>query len=315
MRGILDDVHAGVLLDGRPFDRQTAGQFGLRDEEVTALVKTGRLRQVLRGVYLDAQVPDDLASRAACLALRLPPSAVVARLSAAWLYGVDGRAPDQLALPPPVECVVPPGRQPLRRPGVRCYTASLADDCTEIGGVPVTTPLRTALDLLRWLPPHMGLAVADALAGAGLVTRGDLVERTMAAPRLRGIGRARYLADLVEPRTESFGESWLRLRIVDAGFPRPTVQIEVFDARGLCVYRLDLGWEDRRVAIEYDGEAYHSSPEQVRHDRLRRALIEREHGWQVLAVGRGQVLGPSLRLERGIGELLSLAPKTVRRAW
>ncbi len=50
------------------------------------------------------------------------------------------------------------------------------------------------------------------------------------------------------------GESWLRLRIVDAGFPRPVVQIEVLDADGRCVYRLDLGWPDRRLAVEYDGQ-------------------------------------------------------------
>lgn len=81
------------------------------------------------------------------------------------------------------------------------------------------------------------------------------------------------------------------------------------------MYRLDLGWEDRRIAIEYDGEAFHSSPEQVRHDRRRRELLEREYAWQVLGVGRGEVLGPSLSLERGVGELLSLEPKTLRRAW
>ena len=53
----------------------------------------------------------------------------------------------------------------------------------------------------------------------------------------------------------------------------------------------------------------------MRHDRRRRELLEREYAWQVLGVGRGEVLGPSLSLERGVGELLSLEPKTLRRAW
>jgi hypothetical protein len=209
----------------------------------------GALRQPVRGAYLDARTPDDLASRAACLKLRLPAGAVVGRVTPAWLWGVDGRSPDERAAPLLVDCIVPPGRQPLRRPGVR------------------------------------------------------------------GIARARRLADLVEPRTESMGESWLRLRIVDAGFPRPVVQIEVLDADGRCVYRLDLGWEDERVAVEDDGEEYHSTPEQLARDRRRREDLERTDGWRVLAVGKGEVLGASLALEKAVGELLGREPQIRRRSW
>jgi hypothetical protein len=302
-------------MDGRPFDRGAAGREGLRQQDVTELVIAGALRQPVRGVYLDTRVPDDLTSRAACLKLRLPAEAVVGRVTAAWLWGIDGRSPDQRGEPPLVECIVPPGRQPLRRPGVRSYVARIGGEVCEVGGIPATTPLRTALDGLRWLPPHMGLAIADALAAAGLVTRDDLVARAAESPGVRGIARARRLAALVEPRTESVGESWLRLRIVDAGFPRPTVQIEVVDADGRCLYRLDMGWEDELVAVEYDGEEYHSSPQQVAHDRRRRELLERHYGWRVLAVGKGEVLGASLALERAVGELLGREPEIRRRLW
>ena len=54
-----------------------------------------------------------------------------------------------------------------------------------------------------------GLAVADALARIGLVTRDDLVARAAALSRLRGIGRARYL------RTSS---NRLRSRSVSPGY-------------------------------------------------------------------------------------------------
>jgi hypothetical protein len=274
------------------------------------------VRHVVRGVYLDAKVPDDVASRAACLSLRLPLEAVVVRRTAAWLWGVDGFAPDEVLDGRLVlECSVPPGRQPVRRPGVRCYTAQSHDDICIGAGIPTTTPLRTAIDVLRWLRPHMGLAVTDALAALGLVEPAELLAQLEDFTGCRGIRRARYLAGLVEPRTESFGESWLRLRIVDAGFPRPTVQIEVFDRLGHCIYRLDLGWEDRHVAVEYDGEAYHSSPEQRSRDRRRREELERLYGWHVLAVGRGEVLGSSLALERAVGELLSVEPQFLRRRW
>jgi very-short-patch-repair endonuclease len=304
-----------LLLDGHAFDRAVARREGLRDPEVTALVAAGAVRHVVRGVYLDARVPDDLASRAACLRLRLPDDAVVGRLTAAWLFGVDGRLPEELREPPLVECIVPPGRQPLRRPGVRCYLAPLSDEVSVVEGIPTTTPTRTAVDCLRWLRPYMGLGVADGLAAAGLLTVPDLLERVAESAGLRGAVQARRLSQLVEPKTESMGESWLRLRVVDAGFPRPRVQIEVCDETGQCVYRLDLGWEDERVAVEYDGEEYHSSPAQIAHDRQRRDTLERTHGWRVLAVGKGEVLGSSLALERAIGELLSLEPQIRRRSW
>src|SRR4051794_160639 len=89
----------------------------------------------------------------------------------------------------------------------------------------------------------------------------------------------------------------------------------VVDVTGHVVYRLDLGWEDRKVAVEYDGEEFHSTPKQLAHDERRREALESRFGWRLLAVGRGEVFGPSLALERAVGELLSLAPAIARRRW
>lgn len=300
---------------GRPFDRAQARDAGLLRDDITAMVVGGVLRQPIRGVYVDARVPDDLASRAACLKLRLPDGAAVCRLTAAWLLGVDGLTPEQRFDAPLVECVVPPGRQPVRRPGVRGYVAPLDGDTTVVAGIPTTTARRTAVDGLRWLRPHMGLGVADALAARGLISREEIDRAVEDVAGCRGVVQARYLADLVEPKSQSFGESALRLRIADAGFPRPTAQVQVADVHGRVVYLLDLGWEDRRIAVEYDGEEFHSTAGQLAHDRRRRNILETDYGWEVLAVGRGEVFGRSLQLERAIGELLGLAPKIVRRRW
>jgi len=78
---------------------------------------------------------------------------------------------------------------------------------------------------------------------------------------------------------------------------------------------LDLGWVDELVAVEYDGEEFHSTREQQAHDRRRRGWVERECGWRVLAVGKGEVLGRSLAMERAVGELLSREPTILRRRW
>jgi very-short-patch-repair endonuclease len=305
-----------LLFDGQPFDRGTAARAGMSRWQLHRLVAAGRVRRVLDDVYLDDRVDDDLSARARCLALRLPPGAALSRWTAAWLLGVDVRPLASRREPlSVVECTVPRGREPLSRRGLVCYVAPLELDVTEVAGLPCTTPERTVADLLRWSAPHDGLAAADAMAAAGLVEAQRLpavVERFAGA---RGVTQARYLAAVVEPATESPGESWLRLRLLDAGFPRPRAQISVVDRWGVERYRLDLGWEEVRVAVEYDGEEFHGSARSRRWDEQRREELFREFGWNVVGVGKGEVLGPSMALERGVGEMLSLEPKLSRRRW
>jgi very-short-patch-repair endonuclease len=46
---------------------------------------------------------------------------------------------------------------------------------------------------------------------------------------------------------------------------------------------VDFAWPDRRLALEYDGFDWHSSPEALRRDRQKRAALE-EVGWRVLSI-------------------------------
>jgi hypothetical protein len=280
------------------------------------LLRQECVASVFRGLYQVGAGPVDLASRASVVEALLPPGAAVARRTAAWLFGVDPRSPGERDAPMDVECVVPRGRVPLRRPSLRCYQADVAAaDVVRVGGVTCTGPARTSSDLLRWLSPPMGLACADALSAMGLITAEAVLEDLSHRPGQRFVSQARRLATWIEPLTESFGETWLRLRILDAGFPRPTAQICVYDDRGRLVYRLDLGWPDLMVAIEYDGEEFHSGLAADRADEYRRRRLAKEFGWQVIGVGRGDVLGQGLQLERGVGELLGCEPQIGRRRW
>ncbi|WP_432507701.1 hypothetical protein [Kineococcus arenarius] len=222
---------------------------------------------------------------------------------------MPGEEPDLL----PVECVVETGRAPLRRPGVRCYEAVLRGDVELDGAVPVTSVLRTCLDTARYEVPPLALAMLDRALRMGLLDPGAALSRLEEVPGERGVARARRLLTLVDAGAESPGESWLRLRLADAGFPRVRTQIEVPRA-GRAPWRLDAGWPDRRIAVEYDGEEFHGSARQREHDERRRADLRRR-GWTVVGVGRGEVLGRSLALEQGVGELLGLEPAIRRRLW
>ena len=167
-----------------------------------------------------------LATAVAALDLVRPPDAVIGRRTAAWLRGVDVRG---------LGATGPDGRRVHRadRAGRRCAVpASAATPHRSTGtwrtstGVPCTTPVRTALDLLRYLPPHLGLGAADAMAHAGMfrVARPVRARGALGAAAATSTAPAR-LASYCEPRAESFGESWTRLRILDAGFPSPVPQV------------------------------------------------------------------------------------------
>ncbi|MED4456195.1 endonuclease domain-containing protein [Metabacillus fastidiosus] len=53
-------------------------------------------------------------------------------------------------------------------------------------------------------------------------------------------------------------------------------------------YRIDLALPQHRLAIECDGKAYHSSPEQKAHDRRKNAYL-RKSGWRVLRFTGSQI--------------------------
>ncbi len=258
------------MLPPTPFTRAHLREAAISRRQLIRLLREGAVVQPLRGVYLDSAVPLDLPSRAAAVALALPDGAVLCRGTVAWLLGVgDVRGPHRHVVPAPVECVVPTGRTPTRQPGLRCYQAAVpTSDVVELHGLPCTSPARTAADLARWLPRPMALAALDAMAHLSLIRPWEVAEVLHRFSGCSGVRVARELVASCEPRAESFGESWLRLRWLDAGFPRPEVQIWVDDGDRRR-YRVDLGLRERRLGFEYDGEEHHSERAAITRDEER----------------------------------------------
>lgn len=302
-----------LLADGVPFRHVDAPTVGLDRRALGRLVSAGDLRRPFRGVYVDARVPDTRTARILCLRLVIPPYAVVWGRTAAWVWGLDVFAPSERELLVP-ECAVPHHWARMKHPGVRVVEAMLpARDVTEQAGVRLTTPPRTALDLARHLSRPMALAALDAFTHAELATVAALTAGLGPLKGFRGIVQARDLVALVEPSTESPGESWLRLRIIDAGFPRPHAQVVIVDAYGRQVYRIDLGYPGLRLGFEYDGQTFHDSDEQRAHDASRRDELARRFDWSVYGFGRAEVLGREPKVELVIGELIGREPLLPRR--
>ena len=95
---------------------------------------------------------------------------------------------------------------------------------------------------------------------------------------------ARVALDLVDGGAQSPKETWLRLLIVDAGFPRPQTQIPVRNEWGWAEAYLDMGWEDIKVAVEYDGEHHQLSRYHYVKDIRRHEKVALQYGWIVVRV-------------------------------
>jgi len=104
----------------------------------------------------------------------------------------------------------------------------------------------------------------------------------------------RQLIALASALSESPGESLTRLALIDAGLPEPELQHWVM-VRGVPTYRLDLAYPAHRVAIEYDGQAFHDSPEQGARDQARRRWL-RDNGWTVIVVRREDLMSSAAQL-------------------
>jgi hypothetical protein len=150
-------------------------------------------------------------------------------------------------------------------------------------GMPVTTPERTALDLACWYPQRTALMHLDALARATSFDARDVAVLAERYPGRRGIRVGRESLGLLDAGAQSPKETWLRLLLIDAGLPRPRTQIPVFDEFGELVAYLDMGWEDIKVAAEYDGEQHRKDRWQYTRDNRRREVLE-QLGWIVIRV-------------------------------
>ncbi len=151
-----------------------------------------------------------------------------------------------------------------------------------INGIPVTTRARTAFDVGRHLERGEAVARLDALMWASPFSTEDVLILAKRHSGARGVRRIREVLPLVDGGADSPRETWLRLLFIDAGLPRPSTQIPVFDGRRL-VRTVDMGWEDFKVAAEYDGDQHRTNRKRYVQDLRAFPRLQRL-GWIVIRV-------------------------------
>ncbi|MDT5166234.1 MAG: hypothetical protein QOC88_3128 [Mycobacterium sp.] len=239
------------------------------------------LRRRYIGLHQDVYVSRDTeltpALRAKACWLRSRRRGILAGFSAAALHGARWIDPARPAT------IIDTNRRPAA--GVQVWEERIADDeiCL-VDGMRLTTPARTALDLARRYSLNDAVAAVDALAQA-VELKSVEIELLLDRYRgRRGMKGAAAALELIDGGAQSPKETWLRLLLLNAGFPRPQTQIAVRNEWGWVDAYLDMGWEDIKVAVEYDGDQHRSSRYQYVKDIRRLEMLDQRYGWLVVRV-------------------------------
>jgi hypothetical protein len=254
------------------------GTEALSTGTVTRRTLASRHDMVYRNVYLRKGVELTPERRAVAAWLWSKRNSTIAGLSAAALHGsrwIDSELPAELIRGE--ACDVG---------GIVIHREQLRDDEICVAqGMPVTTPARTAFDLGRRDRLETAIIRVDSLANAAGLKPDDVEAVAENHHGARGMVQLRRVVELMDGGAESPQESRTRLLLIAAGFPNPQTQIRVVDEYGSFVGRADMGWEDWKVGIEYDGPQHWTDPEQHARDIDRLAELAAQ-GWVIIRVSR-----------------------------
>jgi very-short-patch-repair endonuclease len=242
--------------------------LGLTNEAVGRRVSGGRLHPVHRGVYAVGHRVLTVDGR--WMAATLATNGVLSHTSAAVAWDMLRSASGLIHVTVPGD----PGRH--RRAGIRIHRSGTleAHDTTTHRGIPITTPIRTVLDVAATLNGRRLEQLLDRaerrLDFVELKRRIEAHPSRPGSPSLQAV-LSRYTVGSVVTRSE-LEEMFIRL-CDEHHLPRPEVNTRV---EGM---ECDFVWRDARLIVEVDGYAYHRS--RFADDRERDVILKLA-GWDVL---------------------------------
>lgn len=274
---------------GGPFTLQQARRLGITRREVLA----GPYVRVAHGTYLPARsagTPITLTARSLAALIHCPPGTVISHHTA-------GRLLD-LPLPPDqrIHVAVPGKAHRSRRIGIAAHRLGRGHEVVEYAGLPCTSARETLIDLAPLLRLPDLVAAVDAALGRRLITAEELRSHAVRRTR-RGSRLCRRALDLADGGSASAMESKTRVLVRLAGYPAPTTQRVVHGVTGRG-YFLDMGFDQWRVGVEYDGRHHAGNSIQYAWDQRRREDITLT-GWRlVTAVSEDVYVDPAAFLDR-----------------
>jgi very-short-patch-repair endonuclease len=272
--------HHGVI------PRRAALDAGATSNELSRGLSRGHLQRPVSGVYLLPGSPATWKRAVAVAVYGSGDGAIASHATAAHLWDLRSR-------PKVIEVISPHQGVPSRKHVIHRSTDLIPENVTLVDGIPCATVVRMLVDV--------GIPWGDGFADRCLdeaVRRGLVTDRAVARELHRvarkgrnGVGpMRRVLADRLgwSSLTESQLESEF-LRIMQAaGIVLPKAQVRIIKRGGRLIARVDFVFEEIRLVIALDGEAYHSDRRSFRHDRrqqndlvLERYRVIRFTAWDV----------------------------------
>jgi very-short-patch-repair endonuclease len=274
-------------MNPRPF----LGTEALASGRLTRRTLSNRHTAIYRNVYVPRGTELTAATRAQAAWLWSGRTATAAGLSAAALLGsewIDADVPAELHRS---------NGKPVK--GIIIHRQALTgDEICVARGVPATTPARTAFDLGRRGGLEEAVVRLDALARATRVQPSEVRAAATRHPERRGVVQLRRAVELMDGGAESPQETRTRLVLINGGLPRPQTQIVVHNSLNYPFARIDMGYRDFRVGVEYDGEQHWTNPRQRARDIDRHEELA-ALGWRIVRVSADMLRRrPHVILER-----------------
>lgn len=163
-------------------------------------------------------------------------------------------------------------------------------DRIDVGGLPLTSAARTAIDAIAILSAEAGLVLVNDLLHRGLVTLDALVDAHRRLGHQPGSLRNQIVLRLADGRCESVAESRFLHLCFRAGLPKPEVQYEVRDDDGRLIARVDFAWPELGLFVEIDGRVKYerhrrpgeSVTDTVLREKRREDEVRHLTGWRCL---------------------------------
>ena len=237
---------------------------GVTRNRIATRLRTGRLTEIHRGVYLVGAVPGPHTHEAAAL-LACGPGSALSHRSAGALWNLLSHPATA-----PVWITTPPERN-ATRPRIKVIRAHLdPSDLRRREGMPLTSPPRTLLDLASLLSESdLEHLVAEA-SYHRLASEEELRDQAERNPGRRGVLTLRRVLDLPggPRRTRSPAERHLLRLLRERG-------IDGFETNAKIIgYEVDFLWREAGLVVEVDGWSGHSGRIAFERDRLKRARLE-----------------------------------------
>ncbi len=256
----------GMRSDDRPQEKPSKRAFRVRDALADGIPRSRLTRRDLtapvHGVRARAGIP---VTTVEAIALVLRDDQFISHVDAARIWGAP--VPSRFDGDPVHVSSI--GTAPImRRPQVTPHRTRVDGLQPAIArGLRVSPPARCWFECASLCTLVELVVLGDYFVGAAeLASIDDLAAAII--PGGRAAGRARAALALVRGGVESPMETKFRLAVIDAGFPEPDVNVEVFDDRGAFLGRVDLAWPSLRIGLEYDGD-HHRERSTFQHDQRR----------------------------------------------